>query len=191
MKRIRILLLAAMAMASLIPMSFAAAVAPADPGQSEFRGFQHGLVVDVDGVDYYLAGSPDGPDGATDVPGHYWKQVGKRNLIGWHINTGPSGAPQWWSSDAEDGEVLFFVLARIDTWSSVKAESYAKIGFVHYHELVSVADGTEHPTKVLWLKHIAVNSFNFDAGPMPMMGHYVIPGVDYNFMPNGMMPYNP
>jgi hypothetical protein len=40
------------------------------------KGFTHGIVIDVDGEDYYLAGAPDGPDGTTDIPGHYWEQAG-------------------------------------------------------------------------------------------------------------------
>jgi len=32
-------------------------------------------------------------------------------------------------------------------------------------------------------------SFNFDGGPHPEFGHYVTPGVDYDFMSNYMMPY--
>lgn len=38
----------------------------------EDKGFVHGPVVNIDGSDYYLAVAPDGPDGATDIPGHYW-----------------------------------------------------------------------------------------------------------------------
>jgi hypothetical protein len=32
-------------------------------------------VLDVDGLDYYMAGKPDGPGGATDIPGHFWVQA--------------------------------------------------------------------------------------------------------------------
>jgi selenium-binding protein 1 len=189
MSKLRISLLAVMTVAILLPMSFAAAVTPTPAVDQFYRGFEHGIVLKVDGMDYYLAGAPDGVDGAIDVPGHYWRQIGKRNLIGLHFNTGPFGAPQWWSSDADDGELLFFVLGRIDTWSPEKAEFYAKRGFVHYHEMLSVENGEEHPTKVIWLKHIALRSFNFDGGPHPEFGHYVTPGVDHEFMPNYMMPY--
>ena len=31
------------------------------------KGFEHGIVLEVDGTDYYLAGAPDGPGGATDI----------------------------------------------------------------------------------------------------------------------------
>ena len=49
----------------------------------------------------------------------------------------------------------------------------------------------EHPTKVVWLKHTAVSFFNFDGGPRPDLAHEVSPGIDYDFIPNGFMPYNP
>ncbi len=153
------------------------------------RGFVHGVIVPVDGEDYYLAGAPDGPGGAIDVPGHYWVLAGPNKLVGKHYNTGPFGAPSWWSSDAGDGELLFIVQGIIDVWSPELAEWYSSRGYTHYHEFVKVSDGTEHPTKVLWLKHTAVGFFNFDGGPMPALGHYVTPGVDYAFMPNYMMPY--
>ncbi|MHA1331542.1 MAG: hypothetical protein ACTSR2_10740 [Candidatus Hodarchaeales archaeon] len=67
----------------------------------------------------------------------------------------------------------------------------ASKGYVHYHEFVSVSDGTLHPTKVLWLKHISRLFFNFDGGPHPELAHMVSPGIDYKFIPNGMMPYSP
>lgn len=155
------------------------------------KGFTHGIVVNVDGEDYHLAGAPDGPGGATDIPGHDWVQAGPRQLVGKHYNTGPFGAPQWWSSDAPDGELLFVVHGIIDTWSEEKAERYASRGYVHYHELVKVSDGSHHPTKVVWLKHTARTTFNFDRGPHPELGHQVTPGVDYEFIPNWSMPYPP
>lgn len=155
------------------------------------KGFTHAIVVDVDGVAYYLAGAPDGPGGATDIPGHYWVQAGPNQLVGKHYNTGPFGAPSWWSSDAPDGELLYMVHAIIDTWSEDKAEMYSSRGYIHYHELVKVADGTLHPDKVVWLKHIARTSFNLDGGPHPELAHSVTPGVDYEFIPNWMMPYTP
>lgn len=157
------------------------------------KGFVHGIIVNLDGEDYYLAGAPDGPGGATDIPGHYWAQ-GKGNpnrLVGKHYNTGPFGASQWWSSDAPDGELLYIVHGIIDTWSMEKAEWYASRGYVHYHEFVRVSDGTLHPEKVLWLKHIARTSFTLDGGPHPELSHDVTPGVDYEFIPNGLMPYIP
>lgn len=155
------------------------------------KGFVHGIVINVDGVDYYLAGAPDGPGGAYDIPGHYWVQASPNKLVGKHYNTGPFGASQWWSSDADDGELLYIVHAIIDTWSLEKAESYASRGYIHYHELITVSDGTLHPNKVVWLKHTARTSFNLDGGPHPELAHYVTPGVDYEFIPNGMMPYSP
>ena len=152
-------------------------------------GFVHGIVITLDGEDYYLAGPADGPNGEKDVPGHYWVQAGPNRLVGKHYNTGPFGASQWWSSDAEDGELLYMVHSIIDEWTWEKAEQYASRGFVHYHELVRVSDGTPHPTKIVWLKHTARTSFMLDGGPHPELAHGVTPGIDLEFMPNWMVPY--
>lgn len=154
-------------------------------------GFTHAPTVDVEGVDYYLAGAPDGPGGATDIPGHYWVEAGPNQLVGKHYNTGPFGAPGWWSSDAPDGELLYVVHGIVDTWSLEKAERYASRGYVHYHELVSVSDGSLHPTKVVWLRHHARTSFTLDGGPAPQFSHEVTPGVDFEFIPNGFDSYQP
>lgn len=153
------------------------------------KAYVHGIIIPVDGVDYYLAGAPDGPDGATDIPGHYWVQAGPTQLVGKHYNTGPFGAPRWWSSDAKDGELLYIVHAIIDTWSSEKAAEYAARGYVHYHELVQVATGELHPSKVVWLRHTARTHFTLDGGPHPEFSHTVAPGLDEEFIPNGMTPY--
>jgi hypothetical protein len=154
-------------------------------------GFTHAPVLNVDGVEYYMAGAPDGPGGATDIPGHYWVQAGPNQVVGKHYNTGPFDAPQWWSSDAPDGDLLYIVHGIIDTWSPEQADQYAARGYVHYHELLSVADGSEHPSKVVWLRHTARTSFDLDGGPHPELDHEVTPGIDYEFIPNGGMPYNP
>lgn len=155
-------------------------------------GFVHAPVVTVDGVDYWLDGASDGPGGAKDIPGHYWTQAGPNQLVGKHYNTGPFGTASWWSSDAGDGELLYKVHAIIDTWSVDKAASYASQGYVHYHELVEVSDGTtKHPTKVVWLKHTARTSFSLDGGPHPERAHEVTPGIDYDFIPNGGTAYSP
>jgi hypothetical protein len=158
---------------------------------TDATSFTHGIVVPVDGTDYYFAGAPDGPGGAFDIPGHYWIQSGPNQLVAKHYNTGPFGAAQWWSSDAPDGELLYVVHAIIDTWTAEKAERYAAIGYVHYHELIRVSDGELHPTKVVWLKHIARTSFTLDGGPHPELSHSVVPGIDYEFIPNGLTPYTP
>ncbi len=155
-------------------------------------GFVRGIVLNVDGTDYYLAGAPDAPGGAFDIPGHAWVQSGPDRIEGKHYNTGPFGAKQWWSSDAPDGELLFVVNAVIDGWSDEKAAMYASRGYVHYHELVSVADGTPHPDKVVWLKHTARTSFTLDGGPHPPdPGIEITPGVSNDFLPNWYMPYVP
>jgi selenium-binding protein 1 len=158
-------------------------------GVASADGFVHAPVIYVDGEAYYFAGAPDGPGGATDIPGHYWVQAGPDQVVGKHYNTGPFGAPQWWSSDAPDGELLFIVHGIIDTWSEEKAASYTARGYIHYHELVSVEDGSLHADKVVWLKHTARTSFNLDGGPHPELAHEVTPGLDYEFIPNGTVPY--
>lgn len=158
------------------------------------QGFVHGIVINVDGEDYYLKGPPDGPNGEKDVPGHDWVQAGPNKLVGKHYNTGPFGASQWWSSDAPDGELLYVVKGIIDTWSKEKAERYASRGYVHRHELVRVSDGEEHPDKVIWLKHTARTSFTLDGGPgapNPPYEHEVTPGADDEFPNNWNVPYPP
>ena len=152
-------------------------------------GFVHGIVIPVDGADYYLPGAPDGPGGAIDVPGHSWVLAGPRQIVGKHYNTGPFGAAQWWSSNAPDGALLYKVHGIIDTWSAAKAARYASRGYVHYHHLAAVADGALHPSKVVWLRHTARTSFNLDGGPHPELDHAVTPGVDFDFVPNYTMPY--
>jgi selenium-binding protein 1 len=159
---------------------------------AQSSGLVHGIIVKLDGDDYYLAGPPDGPGGEKDVPGHYWVLVGKNKLIGKHYNTGPFGAANWWSSDAPDGELLYMVHGIIDTWSPEKADQYASRGYVHKHEFVRVSDGTLHPSKVIWFKHIARTSFTLDGGPgapNPPYEHEVTPGVDYEFPNNYNAPY--
>ena len=155
------------------------------------QGFARWPVITVDGQDYYWAGAPDGPNGVTDVPGHYWVQAGPNKLVAKHYNTGPFGSPKFWSSDAPDGELLYMAQVIIDEWTPENAESYAARGYVHYHELLSVDDGSPHPTKVGWFKHIARTTFTRDGGPAPDPETLVTPGVDYNFIPNWSVPYSP
>jgi hypothetical protein len=159
--------------------------------QGPHSSFVHGIVIPVDGDDYYLAGAPDGPEGQIDVPGHYWVNLGDGKLQGKHFNTGPFAAEKWWSSDADDGVLLFDVESIIDTWSEVKAIYYISRGFTHYHELISVSDSQVHPSKVIWLKHIARGHFTFDGGPLPDLAHEVAPGLDLDFMVNALNPYDP
>ncbi len=153
------------------------------------KGFVHGIIINVDGDDYYFEGAPDGPNGEYDIPGHYWVVAGQNKIVGKHYNTGPFGMSQWWSSDAPDGELLYMVHGIIDIWSSDNAEEYMNNGYTHYHELRKVSDGTPHPTKIVWLKHTARTFFTFDGGPHPELSHNVSPGVDHEFIPNWMNPY--
>jgi len=166
-----------------------ALIAVMAPATASAEGFERGVVLIVDDTDYYLAGAPDGPGGSIDIPGHSWVVAGNGNLVGKHYNTGPFGAPQWWSSDAPDGELLYMVYGVIDEWTPELAEDYAARGFMHYHELVSVTDGSLHPTKVVWLRHHARTSFALDGGPRPDFAHEVKPGIDLEFINNYFIPY--
>lgn len=152
-------------------------------------GFTRGITLKIDGKRYVLAGVPDAPNGNTDIPGHSWAVIDKDQLVGRHVNTGPFGASQWWSSDAADGALLYNISGVIDSWSEKKAVSYHNRGYVHYHELLSVEDGSPHPEKVLWLRHAAVTNFTLDGGPHPELTHAVTPGVDFRFIPNWNVPY--
>jgi hypothetical protein len=155
------------------------------------NGFTRWPVILVDGQEFLWAGAPDGPNGETDVPGHYWRQAGPNKLVAKHYNTGPGGEASWWSSDAPDGELLYIAQVIIDEWTPEKAETYAARGYVHYHELLNTNTGEPHPTKVGWFKHTARTTFTLDGGPAPQFSHEVAPGVDYEFIPNWMTPYTP
>jgi|GEM_PF-32204 len=151
--------------------------------------FERGPTFHIDGEDYFLKGPLE--DGTRDIPGHEWRQLYGGWFVGRHFNTGPFGMPSWWSSDAEDGQLLYFVIGKIDTWSESKAAWYAAHGFSHYHKFITVDDKTPHPSKVAWFKHIAVDSFNLDGGSKPWLAHEVSPGVDYDFAPNHHYAYPP
>jgi hypothetical protein len=146
------------------------------------EGFVQGIVINIDGTDYRW----EKPPWAPDIPGHYWVQAGPNQMVGKHYNTGG-----FWSSDAEEGELLYIAHVIIDEWTPEKAAQYAARGYTHYHEFVSVADGSHHPTKVGWFKHTAVTSFTLNGGPAPQFYHDVTPGVDFEFIPNWPTPYDP
>ncbi len=176
----------------------AAATAWAGPKEDKVpAGFVHGVLITLAEGDYALAGPQDGHD-IPDVPGHYWLAADKYEVVGLHYNSGPGGAPQWWSSDAKDGRLLYMVHGVIAPWDEETAEDMASLGYVHYHELVKWDPGepdhlTAHPYLVLWLKHIAITMFTLDGGPPvpPNVPHAVSPGIDYEFIPNYFMPYVP
>jgi selenium-binding protein 1 len=154
-------------------------------------GFERWLLIDVDGVGYYMAGPDTGPNGEPNVPGHYWVQAGPNKVVAKHYNTGPGGSSNFWSTDAPDGELLYIAQIIIDEWTPEKAERYAARGYVHYHELLNSDTGEPHPTKVGWFKHIARTSFTLDGGPGSPFYHSVTPGVDFEFIPNWATPYIP
>lgn len=161
------------------------------PAEANGNGFERWPVVTLDGQDYLWAGAPDGPNGETDVPGHSWREAGQGGFVVKHFNTGPFGAPSWWSSDAPDGALLYIARVQIDEWTPEIADRYARRGYMHYHEMLNVDTGEAHPTLVGWFKHTAVRSFTLDGGPAPQLGHDVRPGIDREFIANWATPYVP
>lgn len=178
----------------ILPMAVAFGVNAHEKPPKEFV---HGIEIKLHNQTFYFAGTPVGENGATDIPGHQWIRVGKHRLIGRHYNTGPagSGIPNFWSSDADDGSLLYIMDAVIDRWTEKKSLQYYMKGFIHYHMLINAETGLPHPTRVVWFKHVAVQDFTFDgAGPLALSGieaYTVTPGVDYRIAPNWDTPYNP
>lgn len=158
----------------------------------ESQTFTHGLVVKIDNVGYYFDGPSDGANGTKDAPGHYWWQDTPHHLYGLHYNIGPFGEQNWWSSDTKGNELLYLVDVIIAPWTNTTAYEFAKQGYVHYHELVKTDSGEKHPELVAWFKHVAVPaSFILDKGPMQEDKHIVSAGIDYRFLNNYFIPYDP
>ena len=154
--------------------------------------FTHGIVIELDDVGYYFDGPADGANGTKDAPGHYWWQDSPTHLYGLHYNIGPFGEENWWSSDAKGNELLYVVDVLIAPWTNTTAHEFAKQGYVHYHDLVRTDNGERHPELVAWFKHVAVPAaFILDKGPMPEDKHIVSAGIDYRFLNNYFIPYNP
>lgn len=149
---------------------------------------ERGPVFPMDGADYYIHGPL--VDGKRDQPGHTWIKTGNSSVFGYHHNTGPFGAPSWWSSTAPDGALLYLVQGRIDTWTPQKSADYIRRGFVHYHALETL-DRQRHPSKVMYMRHFAVRRFELDGGPRPWLAHSVRPGLDREFQPQAQFPYPP
>jgi len=140
------------------------------------KGFEQEPIIEVDGVDYYLAGPPF----LNDIPGHYWNVKGN-HITGLHFNEGPM--PNFWASDIDEGALLFKIDAIIgyNDGSMVPTQP----GYVHWHEFAPVDPSMDYDPDIgLFLKHTAVDYFFFEAGPMPMNAHLVEPGIDYDFMNN-------
>jgi hypothetical protein len=154
--------------------------------------FTHGLVVKINNTEYYFDGPADGANGTKDAPGHYWWQDTPRHLYGLHYNIGPFGEENWWSSDVKGNELLYVVDVIIAPWTNTTAYEFAKQGYVHYHELVRTDNGEKHPELVAWFKHVAVPAgFILDKGAMPEDKHIVGAGIDYRFLNNYFIPYDP
>ena len=164
----------------------------------EFIGV-NGFSFEIDNVDFYWLGPPIFPSGDRDIPGHYWTQMSPTSFQAQHWNIGPKtptnpdGVPNWWSSDAPDRSLLYSAEVIIDEWTPEKSQQFSAQGFVHYHELISVADPTLlHPTKVGWFRHTALGDFTLDGGPRPEFSHIVEEGtIDFEFIPNFAEPYQP
>ncbi len=168
------------------------AINPAQATDAKWeKPFVHGIIIKLNGQSYYLEGAPDGPNGEQDIPGHEWVQVSRNMIIGKHYNTGPFGESNFWSTDAEDGELLWTMIGKIDIWSESKAAKYYTEGFIHYHPLVSVETGQRHERKVVWFKHTAVTEFTFDGLPETVEPYEVKIGADYKMAPNWSDPYTP
>jgi hypothetical protein len=154
------------------------------------KGFDHGLMVMIDGEGYWFDG-PGSIEGDVDVPGHTWKQAGKYRVIGRHYNVGPLMVPErtpWWATEEPYGVLLYKVDGLIDVppdhLPEKRAAWYQKHGYVHVHEFVD-EDGMLLEDYVVYLKHTAVRAFYFDGGPgAPDTDHMVHPGIDYDFIPN-------
>ncbi len=124
-----------------LTMMLVAVVFGVNAHEKPAKEFVHGIEIKLDDQTYFFAGPPDGPNGATDVPGHQWLRIGKYRLIGKHYNTGPFGVPNFWSSDAGDGALLYVMDAVIDKWTETKALQYYMKGYIHYHMLINAETG--------------------------------------------------
>ncbi|HET7643897.1 MAG TPA: hypothetical protein VFK40_10345, partial [Nitrososphaeraceae archaeon] len=88
--------------------------------------------------------------------------------------------------------LLYVVDVIIAPWTNTTALEFAKQGYVHYHDLIRTDNGEKHPELVAWFKHVAVpTGFILDKGPMPEDEHIVGSGVDYRFLNNYFIPYDP
>ncbi len=154
--------------------------------------FTHGLVVKINNTEYYFDGPADGANGTKDAPGHYWWQDTPRHLYGLHYNIGPFGEENWWISDVKGNELLYVVDVIIAPWTNTTAYEFAKQGYVHYHELVRTDNGEKQPELGAWFKHVAVPAgFILDKGAMPEDKHIAAAGIDYRFLNNYFIPYDP
>lgn len=87
---------------------------------------------------------------------------------------------------------MYVVDVIIAPWTNITAYEFAKQGYVHYHELVRTDNGEKHPELVAWFKHVAVPAgFILDKGAMPEDKHIVATGIDYRFLNNYFIPYDP
>lgn len=155
-------------------------------GESEESEFTDSITIVIDGEDYTLGDMTDGTQG---LPGHEWLKISDTEYFALHHNIGPNEAESWWASETENDELLYVANIVIDIWTTEKAEDYAERGYIYYHPLVHMEDGTYHTELVAWFQHIAIESFNLDGGPQPLLGHEVTPSIDMLFLPNWSTPY--
>jgi len=156
-------------------------------GDDEESSFTDTIVINIDDEDYTLE---DMTEGAQGLPGHEWLKISDTEYFALHHNVGPDEADKWWATDTDNDELLYVANVVIDLWTAEKAEDYAERGYVYYRPLVHTEEGTRHPELVAWFQHIAIESFNLDGGPQPLLGHEVTPGIDMLFLPNWSTPYS-
>lgn len=154
-------------------------------GESEFTD---SIEIEIEGEHYTLDNITENAHG---LPGHEWLKISETEYFALHHNIGPDEAESWWASEVENDKLLYVANIVIDTWTAEKAEDYAERGYVYYHPLVHIEDEAYHPELVAWFQHIAIESFNLDRGPQPLLGHEVTPGIDMLFLPNWSTPYTP
>lgn len=133
-------------------------------GEGEESAFTDSVVIEISGEDYTLD---------KGLPGHEWLQISDTEYFALHHNIGPDEAESWWASEADNDELLYVANIVIDTWTAEKAEDYAERGYVYYHPLVHIEGEAYHPELVAWFQHIAIESFNLDGGPQPLLCHEV------------------
>lgn len=165
----------------------------ATASNSQQQSFIHGITFKVDNQYYNFSGSPDGSNGEQDLPGHHWIQTDKKSFVGLHYNTGPFGAPKWWSSDTENAALLWVLEAKVDIWTQANAVKYFSRGFASYVPIINVVTGIAHPRKVAWLKHVSIRNFTFDGSePLAFSGkipHTVLKGIDFEIDLNWNIQY--
>ena len=177
----------------MVSLFFIIPVNAAPQWEKRPTAFEYGIIITVNGQDYYFAGPPIGPGAPErDVPGHAWVQADPYQIVAKHYNVGPFDAPSWWATNEPNGVLLYMVHGIIMTppgeLTETEAQHFKDQGYVHAHELLYADDPNVYEVNedlAVYLKHTAVRKFNFNGGPAaPGSNHLVTPGIDYQFIPN-------